>query len=292
MSNSSVAQIIGCVRSKTIEAPPLVHAVAWSLFAVFFLAALCIFFLWRNVDVWQGLQPGNDFYHSHYAETIHAHSIFRTRANTWSNLAYILAGCYAIGFALLDRRNRCRRDAGYLVHTPAMSILFGLACIYLGIASGFFHASLTRLGQQFDVASMYMPLLALIALNLGRWRPRLSGMPTWPIWSAFAIAGGVLFFIYKWSLSSSHDLPALILVLIFFIASDRFQQTNQEEVRWMIMGLVALFVAVLCRQLDVAGHFTGGDAWLQGHALWHVFTALSLACAYLYYRSETVVGQA
>ena len=49
---------------------------------------------------------------------------------------------------------------------------------------------------------------------------------------------------------------------------------------------VALIAAVICRQLDIAGRFAGPDAWLQGHALWHVLTSLSLGCMYFYHRSE------
>jgi hypothetical protein len=38
--------------------------------------------------------------------------------------------------------------------------------------------------------------------------------------------------------------------------------------------------------MDVVGKFSGPDTWLQGHAMWHLLTALSLATIYLYYRNE------
>jgi hypothetical protein len=40
--------------------------------------------------------------------------------------------------------------------------------------------------------------------------------------------------------------------------------------------------------MDVRGSFSGPDTWLQGHALWHLLTALSLATIYLYYRTEAI----
>jgi len=58
------------------------------------------------------------------------------------------------------------------------------------------------------------------------------------------------------------------------------------DVRWLAGGCSTLAAAVICRQLDTAGRFTGADAWLQGHALWHILTSLSLGCMYFYYRSE------
>jgi hypothetical protein len=54
----------------------------------------------------------------------------------------------------------------------------------------------------------------------------------------------------------------------------------------MILSLAALVAARICWVMDVAGKFSGPDTWLQGHAVWHLLTALSLAAIYLYYRSE------
>ena len=52
----------------------------------------------------------------------------------------------------------------------------------------------------------------------------------------------------------------------------------------------AALAGAICRQLDIARQFTGPDAWLQGHALWHILTSLSLGCMYLYYRSEVATS--
>jgi predicted membrane channel-forming protein YqfA (hemolysin III family) len=81
-------------------------------------------------------------------------------------------------------------------------------------------------------------------------------------------------------------LPGLILTVGAFTLLDQFQQRRRMAVRWPTLSSVALVAAVTCRQLDVARRFSGPDAWLQGHALWHILTSLSLACMYLYYRSE------
>ena len=89
----------------------------------------------------------------------------------------------AIAIGWHDLRHPCPGGAGYLVRTPALSLSFGLACCYLGAGSGLFHASLTRFGQQLDVAAMYAPLLVLIAVNMGRWIPCL---PLWQTSSKFA----------------------------------------------------------------------------------------------------------
>ena len=176
-----------------------------------------------------------------------------------------------------------------------MSILFGLACCYLGFGSGLFHASLTRLGQQLDVAAMYAPLVVAIAINVGRWLPRLNkgggsaGTPTWPILASLALVTSILLYEYKWSMRSGVVLPTLILIVTAFGVLDRFLRRCRLSVPLMILSAVALVGARICWQLDVAGKFSGPDTWLQGHAVWHLLTGLSLASMYFYYRSEVLI---
>ena len=189
-------------------------------------------------------------------------------------------------------RRQAPANAGYVVRTPAMSILFGLACCYLGFGSGLFHASLTRWGQQLDVAAMYSPLVVFIAINVGRWVPRFNkdggpaSVPTWPMLAGLALVTSFLLYEYKWSMRSSLVLPTLILIVAAFAVIDRFQRRRKLSVPLMLLSLAALVAARICWVMDVKGSFSGPDAWLQGHAVWHVLTALSLAAIYLYYRNE------
>jgi hypothetical protein len=66
---------------------------------------------------------------------------------------------------------------------------------------------------------------------------------------------------------------------------DLFRADGPRALFWMALAGVALALAVVCRQLDVAGRFSGPDSWLQGHAFWHLLTSGSLGCMYLYQRS-------
>jgi predicted membrane channel-forming protein YqfA (hemolysin III family) len=93
-------------------------------------------------------------------------------------------------------------------------------------------------------------------------------------------------------MSSAKVLPTLILIVGAFALLDRFRPRRQMAVRWLALSTVALVAGRICWQLDVAGKFSGPDACLQGHAVWHLLTGLSLAGMYLFYRSETVVNSA
>ena len=87
-------------------------------------------------------------------------------------------------------------------------------------------------------------------------------------------------------------LPSLILTVAVFAVLDRFQPRHKLFFPLMLLSAVMLVAARFCWQLDVAGKFSGPEALLQGHAVWHLLTALSLASMFFYYRSEAVTDSA
>ena len=272
-----------------------VHAVAWVGTGVFVGVLTVLVERYKGQNVWSSWVASGELRKTNYAEAIHMADVFRTQANTWSNLAYVLVGLYAVGLGMYDWTHRSSRDSNYVVSTPAMSILFGIACCYLGLGSGLFHASLARWGQQLDVGAMYAPLLVCIAINIGRYLSMIPGLggigrvPSWPLLATLVIISCYLLFRYKWSMSSSQVLPAHILIVIVFAIIDSIPpRRNLLGVRWLVVAGLSLVLAILCRQLDIAGRFSTAESWLQGHALWHVLTANSLGCMYGYYRSEVV----
>jgi hypothetical protein len=277
--------------------PRRVHGSALGALFVVILVLVWVTSAFRGQHVWAGWEESRGLRHPNYAETIHPDEIFRTSANTWSNLAYVLVGFYAFALARWDWRRRPAPEDGYLVRTPALSVLFGLACCALGAGSGLFHASLTRLGQQLDVAAMYPPVLVVIAVSVGRRWPRVGGdgsarsIPTWPLLAGIIAVGSWLLFRYKWSMSALVVLTTVILALTFVSLLDRYQAGRKLDGRWLWLAAGVLVAAVACRQLDVAGRFSGPDAWYQGHAVWHLLTAASLASIYGFYRSERVFGE-
>ncbi len=282
-------------RPGTFESlPAWIHAFVWSTLIGLTLVLLCVSRAYEGQHAWDGWRESSELLHSRYAERIRVGDVFRTRANTWSNLAFVVVGFYGIAIGWHDLRRRQPADSNYLARTPAISLLFGAACCVLGFASGFFHASLTHAGQQLDVGAMYAPLLVVLALNLGRWMPRVrfggrhQSLPTWPILGSLVVVASLLLFKYKWSMPSRTVLGTLIAAVGVCGVLDRFQDSRKMSFHWMVLAVAVLIAGVFCRELDVAARFTGPDAWLQGHALWHIFTALSLFCTYLYYRSEVV----
>lgn len=271
--------------------PRSVHGFVWGVTGLLVIALIAFLATGTGQGMWDQWAESRALRQPSYREQIIPSNVFRTRANTWSNLAYIVVGLYAIGLGWHDRQRVSPERAGYLMRTPSISWLFGLACCYLGIGSGLFHASLTRLGQQIDVASMYTPLLVVIAMNLGRsvparWQTGVRGGVTQLGLTVLILAASLLLFIYKWSMSSFVVLTSLIAGVIGCVVIDQFRTSRMQE-RWLAGSTVTLVAAVVCRELDIAGRFSSPTSWAQGHAAWHLLTALSLASLYAYYRSET-----
>jgi len=277
--------------------PPWTHVFAWGILAVLASMLFWISQAYRGQNVWRGWRESSELRHPAYTERVHHEHAFRTSANTWSNLAFVLVGLYALALGWHDRGQDYPEGCGYVRSTPTMSFLFGLACCYLGVGSGLFHASLTRWGQQLDVAAMYAPLVVIIAVSLGRGFPvnpmgrGSRGIPSWPLLTGLVVFSCLLLYRYKWSMSSWVVLPILIGLVTALAVRDQLRTGGHWQLRWLAGAGVALAVAVVCRQLDVAGRFSRNDAWLPGHAFWHILTSGSLACAYLYYRFERPLGQ-
>ncbi len=274
--------------------PVWVHAWSWNTFAAITLFLMGIWIFYQNTPVWDGFRESGELRKPAYAETVYQDSVFRTRSNTWSNLAYVIVGLYAVFLGIHDKRTGKSPESGYLAKNPAMSLLYGASCCYLGLGSGIFHASLTRWGQQLDVAAMYSPMVVLVGANIGRIIPEiwLGGrrVPSWPLLAVVVVTACVLLYIHKWSMSSGVVLPALILAVACGILPDFIRRDVKTRYRWLVFSFAALAVAVAFRSADIAKIVTGPDAWVQGHALWHLFTAAALACVYAYYRSERAVS--
>ena len=283
--------------------PRAVHAFAWGGTLLAAIAVILAVAAAEGTGPWEGWDEGRALRRPGYAERVWPDRPIRTRANTFSNLAYVTVGLYACGLALADRRRA--RLAGpdappvnIVVATPALSVLFGLSCLWLGFSSGLFHASLTRAGQRLDVAAMYPPLLSLLAIAAARALPPRIGrcfgavVPTWGVLAAVIVVAEIALWRWKWSMSATTVLSTLIAAMAGVTVAEHLRWPGRFRSAWLGWGACLLAAGIACRQSDVAGSFpVGPESWLQGHALWHLLTAAALATLYLHERSECERGK-
>jgi len=279
-------------RLKLDHLPRWVHGIGLGGTGLVLLLSILVFAAFKDVPVWADWVPAGEFHKPEYGERIYPDSVFRTRMNTWSNLVYVCFGCYAIALAIHDWKRRLPLERGYLTFAPVQTFLFGLAGIYLGLGSGFFHASLSRYGQQCDVGGMYATLICLVALAIGSWLPRMRlpntrrVFPSWPVLGVWVVFGSIYFTCYKWDYSFSEISTYLFGTLFLFVAVSVIQPGKYLQLRWFVAGVLALGLGSKIRELDIAHEFTCPDSIFQGHALWHVLSCLMYVFLFLYFRSE------
>jgi len=278
------------------DAPLWVHLLAWASFGVVTVGTIILYYSYRDTDVWaqwlgsDGAQRWPKGIETHFNERIRATSIFRTPANTFSNLGYVLVGLYILAYALWDYRRPLGPNAPYALRKPPLMIYFGINCIGLGFGSAYMHASLTGVGGWWDILFMFGSLVAIIALHWARWIPEIPlgkyRLPTWPLFIAIAAP-------LTYGLAELHGRFTDIQIMSFLIGTiissfllDFILRRNRIQHRWHILAALSFAVAFGIWLLTNANRFTSPDVWYQGHAIWHVLTGCSLGFFAIQYRTE------
>lgn len=192
-------------------------------------------------------------------------------ANTYSNLAYFLVAW------LLWRRARDREPGGLLALYPA-------ACAFLGAASAAFHASYTLFFQFFDYLGMFVILALFIVLNLQRqgWLPARRVRVVYV--ACVAVLSGSIPALRAIGFPYQLLIAALAIAVIVQEVVLRRTGRAAPAYGWFAAALVSLFAAAGCAALDITGCWCDPtDHLLQGHAFWHLFSAVSLYSAYHFF---------
>ncbi len=190
-------------------------------------------------------------------------------ANTWSNLAYVLAGL-ALWWIGSRRGERTLR-------------IFGVAEIAVGICSLVYHMSFSGILQVLDFAGMYVFTNLLIALNLVR-LGALSHRRFWPVYATSVVAFTALTVALRFT---PFPIQGIVFVLILAIVVTEAMQRARADLdrRFFYASLVTLVVAAAFSAADVTGVLCDpNDHFVQGHAIWHVLGSLSLIFAACFYR--------
>ncbi len=191
-------------------------------------------------------------------------------ANTWSNLAYVIVG---VALWSLTRRSS----------SPHLGF-FAPAAILVGVASGIYHASYTFALQILDFLAMYVFCYLLITLNLRRlgvlgaddWRRRF-----WQLVAGTTVLTVAVDFLEV-------PIQGLVFVLILTIVGTEIRIQRRGgggELRSFALAMALIGAAAVFSALDVTRTWCDPThPFLQGHAVWHVLSALSLFAIFFHYR--------
>jgi hypothetical protein len=216
----------------------------------------------------------------------------RQPANTWSNLGFVAVG---LAIALQPGRMRGRMRVERAAAPPANPMttgsfipgLYATVVALLGPGSMALHASMTAEGGRWDVLSMYVWVSFCIAYGA----MRAVGFGRGVFAALYAVLVAALAANLWGSFRLNSDVLFGVLIGSFAVAEGvvwwRRRELHQER-RWLLaagasFGL-AFAIWLPSRRLD--GALCDPDSLVQGHAAWHLLSALSTLFIYLYYRSE------
>jgi hypothetical protein len=247
-------------------------------FALFLLVALVLIPLSSLPAPWSMWRTATCMPDACFCEALGT-GFVRQPIDTWSNLAFVLVGLLILEDVLRLSSNR----SNLLAQRRTYGVVYAVAVILIGLGSWFYHASLTFVGQWFDVMGMYLLGTFMVLYNFARLRPLSS--------RTFALSYVLFNLALALSLIVVPELRRYLfgLLLVATIALEvviRRRSVTQIRTGFFIAALSIYVLAQLIWTLDLNHIVCDPTGLLQGHALWHILTAASAGLLYLYYRSE------
>jgi hypothetical protein len=230
-------------------------------------------------SAWASWRPATCMPDACFCEAIRS-GIVAQPANTWSNLGFVLVGLLIIVQAQAGSSSG-ERSSLIARHTTYAAV-YGTACVVTGLGSFFYHASLTFVGQFFDVMGMYLfaTFVLLYAVT------RVSRLSERAFVAGYIGLNAILAYVLLAAPNLRRWVFAALLTTGLAFESRARRTSASIDRRFLQAALVALAAAFLIWILDLTKVLCAPQSWLQGHAVWHLLCAAATGLGYLYYRSE------
>jgi len=234
--------------------------------------------------LWELMKPASCMPDGCFCEPV-VHEIIRQPVNTWSNLAFILAGALTMIVAKGDLSSPSAKwDHTNLMRSQWLYPgIYAYAATLIGLGSMLYHASMVFHAQVADILGMYLLSTFMMLYNLSR-AFKLKG---WAFFGSFVginIALGIIS--TAWPVSRRSIFIAILVLILLSELLARRMVSAHLSLKVLVAALASLMVACASWLLDTNGIICMPDSWLQLHSLWHIGMAATIWFLYLYYRSE------
>lgn len=248
---------------------------AFPTFIALLISFATLLVLWSlPASLWSDWQPATCLQAGCFCESANTHSPIRQPSNSYSSLAFVFSGMLVLSQM---QNNASRRFPGIY------AVIMGVSGIIVGVGSAFYHASLTFIGQFFDVFGMFLLAAFTLVYAWERiWTLRLT--TTLSLYLALNL-------FLSWLQIAIPDTRryafAVVLVLaLMFEYYFRAKKKPQIETRWLWIGTSLLGGAYIIWILDNTRVVCFENSLLQGHAVWHILGAVAVLFLHRYYVSE------
>ena len=200
----------------------------------------------------------------------------REPANTWSNLAYIIAGLWILIHYKTPNTKHIR--------------LFGAYAVLLGFTSGFYHASGTFVAEVADFATMFLFSSYYFAANCARiWNWSYNKFRVFAL--GLLVSSVILLILFR---KIGIELFALqfggsIILELYIFAKRR----PRAKYLGFFGNLTCFGLAYGIWWLDVLKIVCSPDThWISGHAVWHLLNGVGIAFVAHFYSQFPMRGKA
>ena len=215
---------------------------------------------------WSGFTPPN----VNWCEAERCAAIVNP-SDAWSNLLYLLLGLWMWRVARREGRADLAR--------------FGPASLAIAVFSFAYHASYTFALQFFDFVAMFLFSFTVIARNAVRLRWIDASRETRFFAAGVALLSGSVPPLF----ALGFPIQALVGGCIAAGLAQEWKLRRRDGPRLAYahyrLGLAFLGAAAIASLLDVTRIACDPEGWLQGHAVWHVLSALALGEFFRFYRA-------
>lgn len=232
---------------------------------------------------WDNWKPATCMLHGCFCESVRRYDSIRQPANTWSSLAFVLSSS-----TILVANHKRRKTASGSRLSSGLLSLFTLSIVIIGVGSAFFHASLTLVGQFFDVFGMYLLTSFMLVYALTRLFTWHYGITIFTYVLANVFLSGLLIEVPE---TRRYAFAVVLLLAIIFEIVVRRLRAPQIEVWWWNSGLLLFLIGYVIWIFDNTKLLCNPDSLLQGHSIWHILGAVAVFCLFRYYHSEQVDTQ-
>jgi dihydroceramidase len=244
-----------------------------SLLAAILISAVTVtVFLALPPNTWQRWEPATCTKTGCFCEAPNTQSPIRQAANTYSSLGFVFSGMFIVASACKGIRL-----------SVCYSTLMGLASIIVGVGSAFYHASLTFIGQFFDVFGMFLLAAFMLVYAFERiWKLRISTT------LGLFLTINILLSWLQIAIPDTRRYAFAIVLVIALVFEYYFRKkvNPQINVQLLQIGIGLLAGAYIIWILDNTRIVCFETSLLQGHAIWHLLGAVSVVFLHKYYLSE------
>lgn len=214
--------------------------------------------------------------------------------NTWSDLGFVAAGLLVFFMIGADRLSGISA-ANPLRESGFYSIVYGLLVIYLGPGSMFYHASIKKWGGWLDNMSMVLWTAFLIMYVFARGIPMSESVAAIIFLVIVVFSGAIIWFVEGSGKFIFGGMVAVwgvleIVILIAQATGNSVMGLHRSEWGWLVLAAAAFGLAIFIWLRSNDGQpWCFPNSWAQGHAAWHLLSAVSAFSIFLYLRSEIMV---